>query len=384
MCFIGEKKVMKKKTAVILLIIAAVAAAVFAFSSCGEGGEPVTVKIMDCGNITTVDGTDGMTVRKLLEKAGVSFSDKDEVHPPLDRKWSDVGGNTITVRRYAKVIVVYGEEYKEVEMIGGTVDLAISKAGYIPGDVTADADRKAFLYDGMVINLKRAINGLVKEKGKLYMYVEGNLKKDGIVGNKKYGYYYADKDGVIDRGFCAAVTYKGKDWNVIKGEASRVVTPSDKTMFNTLKVVEKCTDSSMSKEEKLNKCFYYIKEHYLEGVRHDPPYIEQDWPQVYADDVFVYGKGDCYSYGAAFAYVGRAIGCEESYACNSIGHGWSEIDGLVYDIEWSLHSTRDWIGVSYDENTEVKYANALNTDFEWKRMKITGTFSKEEESVDNE
>ena len=217
---------MKKKTAVILLIIAAVAAAVFAFNSCGEGGEPVTVKIMDCGNITTVDGTDGMTVRKLLEKAGVSFSDMDEVHPPLDRKWSDVGGNTITVRRYAKVIVVYGEEYKEVEMIGGTVDLAISKAGYIPGDVTADADKKAFLYDGMVINLKRAINGLVKEKGNLYMYVEGNLKKDGIVGNKKYGYYYADKDGVIDRGFCAAVTYKGKDWNVIKGEASRVVTPS--------------------------------------------------------------------------------------------------------------------------------------------------------------
>ena len=92
---------------------------------------------------------------------------------------------------------------------------------------------------------------------------------------------------------------------------------------------------------------------------------------VYANDIFVYGKGDCYSYGAAFAYVGRAIGYTESYAVNSGGHGWAEINGLIYDPEWSMHSNKStYFGLSYDDKVDVPYASAISDGAEWKRKKI--------------
>ena len=157
---------------------------------------------------------------------------------------------------------------------------------------------------------------------------------------------------------------------VIKGHILFNI-PSDKTLHLACKDVGRWTNSSMSKEDKLKVCFDSIKTDYLEGVRHNPPYREDDWPVVCANDIFVYGKGDCYSYGAAFAYVGRAIGYTESYAVNSGGHGWAEINGLIYDPEWSMHSNKStYFGLSYDDKVDVPYASAISDGAEWKRKKI--------------
>ena len=149
------------------------------------------------------------------------------------------------------------------------------------------------------------------------------------------------------------------------------MTESDKTLYLACKDVAKWTNSSMTGEEKLKVCFDSIKSDYLEGVRHNPAYREDDWPVVYANDIFVYGKGDCYSFGSAFAYIGRAIGYTESYAVNSGGHGWAEINGLIYDPEWSMHSQKStYCGISYDDNVDVPYASAIADGAEWKRKKI--------------
>ncbi len=135
------------------------------------------------------------------------------------------------------------------------------------------------------------------------------------------------------------------------------------------KAVEKCTDSSMSKEQKLKAAFEYLKKNYLEGSRRGD-YRELDWPVVYASDLFEGGKGDCFSYGAAFAYMAKVIGYEESYACNSGGHGWAEIDGKIYDPEWSMHSSNySYFGMSYDEPCDVAYKGSIGF-AEWTHVKV--------------
>ncbi len=212
---------------------------------------------------------------------------------------------------------------------------------------------------------------LVTEGKKAYYYIGDELQKGGIVGNDADGYYFADAQGVIDLGYCDGVNANGADWNVIEGKAKAAESESDKVLFLALQTVAKYTKPDMSREEKLRACFDHIKTDYLEGVRHDPPYQEIDWPIVYANDIFVYGKGDCFSYGAAFAYIGKAIGFEKCYACNSGGHGWAEIDGLYYDPEWDMHHTDfNHYGVAPDDPCDVDYVHTIMDGVDWMRVKI--------------
>ena len=133
--------------------------------------------------------------------------------------------------------------------------------------------------------------------------------------------------------------------------------------------VRKCTRKGMTMEEKLYASFHYLKDNYLEGVRRDT-YTRPDWPVVYAKDLLIDGKGDCFSFGASFAYMAKAIGFEEVYACNSGGHGWTEIDGKLYDPEWATHSDKySYYGMSYDEPCDVAYGDALG-DEDWMHVKV--------------
>ena len=125
--------------------------------------------------------------------------------------------------------------------------------------------------------------------------------------------------------------------------------------------VAKCTNDGMTKEQKLRAAFDYLKNNYIEGIRRGD-YREMDWPVVYGKDLLIDGKGDCFSYGAAFAYMAKIIGYEESYACNSGGHGWAEVEGKIYDPEWSRHSSNySYFGMSYDEPCDVGYKGAIGS-----------------------
>ena len=176
-------------------------------------------------------------------------------------------------------------------------------------------------------------------------------------------------DGVKDDSFCGSVEVDGVTWNVICGKAEKVVTESDKTLNYALRALAACTRSGMSGEEKLKNAFHYLQDNYLEGSRREF-YRELDWPVVYANDLLVGGKGDCYSYAAAFAYMAKGIGYEEVYACNSGGHGWAEIDGKIYDPEWSMHSKRySYFGMSYSDPCDLEYGESINSTG-WMHVKI--------------
>ena len=134
--------------------------------------------------------------------------------------------------------------------------------------------------------------------------------------------------------------------------------------------VANCTDSSMTKEEKLKAAFDYLKTNYLEGLLRDT-YTGDDWAKVYAYDMLVKGKGDCFSYGASFAYLAKAIGCDEVYACSTGGHGWAEVEGRVYDPEWSLHSNKySYFGMTYEEPCDVDYSIINTMNGGWNKIKL--------------
>ena len=245
------------------------------------------------------------------------------------------------------------------------------------------ADGK-FTMSGKTLVFKKGVairQGYVTEGGKTYYYdANGVLRKNGVVGSKTDGYRYADKNGVVDLTYTGiansgngywyfkngvldftlrtAVTWGGSDWNVLNGAATKVSTAKDRTLHRALKLVAKITKPGMTKEQKLRKCFDYLQTETSESNPRVPHYRGMDWPVIYADDIFTTGKGNCFSYAAAFGFMAKAIGYEDIYACNSGGHGYTEIGGLIYDSEWQRNSKKySYYGLSYSTKTDVAYAS---------------------------
>lgn len=156
----------------------------------------------------------------------------------------------------------------------------------------------------------------------------------------------------------------GKANEELKGEALA-------TFLRAQAVVAGITNDGMTKEQKLRVCYDYVKVAYPEIKPRIPHYTGMDWPVIYANDMFVNGAGNCCSYAAAFAYMAKAIGYDEVYCCNSGGHGWAEIDGLVYDPEWSKwHHAYDYFALSYNTRTDQDYKGAIGAGKPWMRIKI--------------
>ena len=255
------------------------------------------------------------------------------------------------------------------------------------GDTVSDYfGSDVYYYNGKLASGKITVNGnqlnfengrvrmgYQKIGGKTYYYgSNGLIQKNGIVGSASDGYCYADKNGVIDFGYCNGVTDGGSDWNVIEGRAKRVSSDSDRTLFRALKLVNQITDSSMSREQKLKACFNHLKKGgYTEKNPRIPHYTGMDWPIIYANDIFVNKTGNCISFAAAFCYMAKGIGYTEVYGCHSGGHGWAEVNGLVYDPEWSMHRfSYSYYGMSYDEPCDVAYRAAISAGKPWMHIKI--------------
>ena len=218
-------------------------------------------------------------------------------------------------------------------------------------------------------------NGWVESNGVYFYYIDGVLQKNTVVGSDAEGYFYVGANGAKDVGYCNAVTVGDKKWNVIEGSATPVENEWDETLYTALTYVGQCTDSSMSREKKLRAAFDYIKRDdvFLEGVpdRDGDPYYELNWPVVCANELLTDGMGDCYSYGAAFAFIGKAVGYDECYACTTGGHGWAIIDGKAYDPEWDMHHQEyNHFGVAPEDECDVSYFDSLTEGVDWMKVKV--------------
>lgn len=215
------------------------------------------------------------------------------------------------------------------------------------------------------------------------LYVEGKVYSGYYLSpeNKMYlasGGTFTPANTTLNAGTAYFSSSEGKMLTLpaqavyVDGRAMEGMSPESlETLKRAQAVVASITNDSMAKEEKLRVCFDYVKQAYQESKPRIPHYKGMDWPVVYANDMFLHGTGNCCSYAAAFAYMAKAIGYEEVYCCNSGGHGWAEIDGLVYDPEWSKwHHVYNYFALSYDTPTDQDYKGAIGAGYPWMRIKI--------------
>ncbi|MBE6824350.1 MAG: DUF348 domain-containing protein [Ruminococcaceae bacterium] len=154
-----------KKTRTILKValVMAMCLMMLSLTACGK---PVTLSINDCGTLTEFEATTAMTVADVLKEAQITLNEKDETVPPVDEKVKE-DTTEILIKRYAKVTIVKGDEKKEVELVGGTVEEAIKKSGITLNDnEVTDAENNAFLTDGMTINILKKITVTLAADGK--------------------------------------------------------------------------------------------------------------------------------------------------------------------------------------------------------------------------
>ena len=190
--------------------------------------------------------------------------------------------------------------------------------------------------------------------------------------NGKQAWWYLN-NGVPDPTYRGTITAEGKDWIITGGTAYQVKTEADRTLYRAFGEVAKATTPDMTKAEKLRACFLYCKKHYPEIRPRTPHYLGVDWPIIYANDMFVGRGGNCCSYAAAFAFMAKAIGYDNVYCCNSGGHGWAEINGRVFDPEWSKRnglSAVTYYDLSYDTKTDQDYKHAFLRTVPWMYVKI--------------
>ena len=131
----------------------------------------------------------------------------------------------------------------------------------------------------------------------------------------------------------------------------------------------------MSRDEKMRACFDWLanKKNFSECNPWIPHYKGVDWPERYAGYFFEHTTGNCFSVNAAFAYMAKVIGYEEVYCCHDTGHGWAEVDDLVYDPEWARTHSGNWFARSYDipDPSGLQNYKALrNKEIAWRYVKI--------------
>lgn len=225
---------------------------------------------------------------------------------------------------------------------------------------------------GLLAGVAHADEGKVvwKESGSTVTCTVDGAKQAGGIKSIDGKRYYFDKKGIQRTGwqkigsayYYFAIGHKAKGAmvtsKVINGvklgkDGKAVLNSESKAELNILvkatKFVEATTKPLDSKTEKLKKCFYRLKNDYKERSLRSLK-IRSGWHRAYALDIFDKKMGDCHAYGAAFAYVANAIGCKKCAIVCSGGHSWSEVDGKVYDVEWSKQRPADYFAFPYSKS----------------------------------
>ncbi|MCM1397943.1 MAG: hypothetical protein NC225_00520 [Clostridium sp.] len=306
------------------------------------------------------DGTANL-VNKTLKAGTVYYSNKEEKMLPLSKHtlyvkgiaytgyYMDSKGRMYTVKKgiredgssslvnkTLKAGTVYYSN-KEGKMLSLSKHTLYIKGIAYTGYYTDSRDKMYSVKNG----IRTIANNTLKTGDKYYSYTEKKTKKL----SKKTVYI---------------------DGNAVTGMSAKSLT----TLQRAQKIVNRITDDSMTKEEKLKVCFEYVQK-YKESRPRTPHYTEMDWPVLYANDMFLKGTGNCFSYAAAFAYMAKAVGYKNVYCCSSGNHGWTEIDGLIYDVQWSReHHEYNYYGLSYDTKTDVQYKWSIREGKPWMHIKL--------------
>lgn len=190
---------------------------------------------------------------------------------------------------------------------------AALKGAIIPDTVVSIGSNALY---GLDNDLRSQIRGLVKSQATENM-MEWEITGPHFI-HTEYGIRWQDKDG----------TTRDPDTRIMKLVAS---------------IVEQCTTGDMSQKKQLAKCFdYFVKASVYERKTETP---QGNWTENYAEDILLNGKGNCYNYASAFAYIALGLGYEAKVCTgtvtSSLGgrtpHAWTEVrignNWYIFDAE---------------------------------------------------
>jgi len=252
---------------------------------------------------------------------------------------------------------------------GGRIDRETT--GFITGRVgTLEADW--YVLEGRV---QLGFNGYIPGGDNVLLLITGGHTAPERTGVFPDGRRFRHvENGRVDLSERRIFDYDGARWVLMDGYAWKVTTDRGRMLYDAMKLLPEITTEDMTREEKLRACFDFIKGH-SEGISRSPHLLRIEWPEVYAADIFEGEGGNCCSFAAAFAYLARAVGYTEVYACNSGGHGWAEVDGLIYDPERAANSYQTPC-YGFDYQYADDYRQAMETyasdeaEYDWMHVKI--------------
>lgn len=197
----------------------------------------------------------------------------------------------------------------------------------------------------------KRLTGLQEIKGKTYYFDQKGVQRTGWQKIKGDYYFFTIANGkkgsmVTDQKVNGVYLRKGGKAKVTADSKSKL-----DVMVKANQFVERYTRPGMKKPEKLRRAFTYSIKKF--SYCSSPEYGRNSgwkghWERKYALEMFDKGGGDCYAYGASFAFLANACGYKDCYAISSGGHGWAEVDGEVYDPSWAIVDKRhNYFGMSY-------------------------------------
>lgn len=179
--------------------------------------------------------------------------------------------------------------------------------------------------------------GFVTIDGKLY-----HVSKDGYAidsysaGEHEIdgGLYYVQKDGsFLTNGSVGHLTF-GADGRYTSGNA----------VLDSYvdQVLAECTNSSMTKSQKLRAAYLYVRDHGAYLARPHQARGTTAWAEESALFMFEHKKGNCYCFAGQFLYMARRIGYDAYVVSGGVGrkdsdHAWVMIpengQQYIYDVE---------------------------------------------------
>lgn len=150
-------------------------------------------------------------------------------------------------------------------------------------------------------------------------------------------------------------TEYGLMWRKADGS---LIKPDTDVMKQAAALVEACTNKNTSQRQQLKRCFDFLVKAAAYERSYETP--TGNWPAVYASNMLETGKGNCYSYAAAFGYIARGLGYETKICTgtvtSSLGgrtpHAWTEVkmgnDWFIFDAEMQDAKGQGYYQQTYD------------------------------------
>ena len=193
-----------------------------------------------------------------------------------------------------------------------------------PADRWVRKDGYFYYYD----NLGKRLTGLQKIGDEAYLFDHRGRQKTGWQKIDGYFSFFRTKNG------SAGSMVRGKTVNhiTIKKNGRARARSSDTRMallWRCSRIVEQHSKPAWSKARKMRAVWSWFQSHL--GYRGREFHLHSGWDLYYASLTFHTGWASCEGLGCAWAFLANACGCEKCYSVTDTGHGWAEVDGLIYD-----------------------------------------------------